>query len=306
VLADTEPERDRNWALPANGVPDWGVIEKGGFRLRIPGVEGVPARAYLGILLLFTVVIGPVNYWLLKRRGRQVLVVLTAPLISAAFIFVLAAYAFAGEGFRVLGRAVTVTMLDQRTAQAATRATVSLYSPGLTPAGGLRFGRDVAVWAVGPEGTGIRDRMELDLTEAQHFSDGVLQARAATNFDQVTFRTARERLTFGPAEGGLAVTNGLDATILALFYRDGDTLYALDGRLASGSRQQLKAGGFDATRALPEGVVIPPKFLALLQHQPAGSYLAILERSPFWEPGVSRVSERGSVHIVVGWPEGQR
>jgi hypothetical protein len=306
LLTATESVRDLNWALPANAAPDWGAVEKGGFRLRIPGVDGVPARAYLGILLLFAVVIGPLNYWLLRRRGRQVLVVLTAPLISAAFIAVLAGYAVAGQGFRVLGRAVTVTMIDQVTRQAVTRATVSLYAPGLTQSGGLRFGRDAAVWAVGPEGNGTRDRMELDLTDAQHFSSGVLQTRSPTNFEQVTFRAARERLTFSAADGGLTVTNGLDATILALFYREGGTMYSLDGPLSPGERQTMRAGAVDARRVLPDGVAVPGRLVNLLQHQPTGSYLAVLEHSPFWEPGVPRVSERGSVHLVLGWPEGQQ
>jgi hypothetical protein len=306
LLTATESDRDLNWALPANAAPDWGAVEKGGFRLRIPGVDGVPARAYLGILLLFAVVIGPLNYWLLRRQGRQVLVVLTAPLISATFIVVLAAYAVAGQGFRVLGRAVTVTMIDQVTKQAVTRATASLYAPGLIQSGGLRFGRDSAVWAVGPEGSGTRDRLELDLTDAQHFSSGVLQTRSPTNFEQVTFRTARERLTFGAADGGLAVTNGLDATILALFYREGGTVHSLDGPLSPGGRQTMRAGAFDSRRVLPDGVAIPGRLVNLLQQQPTGSYLAVLEQSPFWEPGVPRVSERGSVHLVLGWPEGQQ
>jgi hypothetical protein len=56
----------------------------------------------------------------------------------------------------------------------------------------------------------------------------------------------------------------------------------------------------------PSGLPIPAKFLPLIEHQPPGSYLAVLDRSPFWEPGTSGVIERGSVHIVLGWPEGQR
>jgi hypothetical protein len=303
LLNSTDPGRELQWALPANSAPDWGIIEKRGFRLRIPGIEGVPARVYLGILVLFSILIGPVNYWLLRRKRQQVLVVLTAPLISAIFIVLLAGYAIAGEGFRVLGRAVTFTMLDQVTKQAVTRATVSLYAPGLTPANGLRFGREIAVWAIGPDGSGVRDRMTLNLTDAQHFSAGVLQARSPTNFEQIAFRAARERLTFSPAEGGLSVTNGLDATILALSYRDGATMYRLDGRLSSGSRQTIKPAAFDPQSS---PLNVPAKFSDLLLHQPPGSYLAVLEHSPFWEPGVARLSERGSVHVVLGWPEGQR
>ena len=306
LLTATESNRDMYWALPANSTPDWGAIEGRGFRLRIPGIQGVPARVYLGILLLFSVLIGPVNYWLLRRRRQQVLMVLTAPLISAVFIVLLAGYAIAGEGFRVQGRAVTFTVLDELTKQAVTRATVSLYAAGLTPSGGLRFGRDVAVWAIGPEGTGMRDRMDLDLTDTQHFSAGVLQARSPTNYEQVSYRAARERLTFSEAGGGISVTNGLDATILALVYRDGNSTYRLDEQLPAGSKQTLRAGALDLEHGLPGGVVIPVKFLDLFQKQPVGSYVAVLEQSPFWEPGVPRVFERGSVHIVLGWPEGRR
>jgi hypothetical protein len=48
------------------------------------------------------------------------------------------------------------------------------------------------------------------------------------------------------------------------------------------------------------------KFVALVEQQPRGSYLAVLDRSPFWQPGVSDLKERGSFHLVLGWPEGQR
>jgi hypothetical protein len=98
----------------------------------------------------------------------------------------------------------------------------------------------------------------------------------------------------------------VDATILGLIYRDGNTTYRLDGRLSSGGKQTIKASAFDPRRALPDGVSIPVKFAGLFRDQPSGSYLAVLESSPFWEPGVSRLSERGSVHVVLGWPEGQR
>src|SRR4029453_4077263 len=73
ALGATEKARDPNWSLPANRAADWGIIGARGFRLPIPGVAGVPARTYLLILLTFSFVIGPVNYWFLLRRRRQVL-----------------------------------------------------------------------------------------------------------------------------------------------------------------------------------------------------------------------------------------
>ena len=89
VLSAAQKLQDANWALPANGARDWGTIAGRGFRLLIPGVDGVPARAYLSILIVFSLLIGPANYWFLWRKRQQVLLVLTAPLISAMFIVVL-------------------------------------------------------------------------------------------------------------------------------------------------------------------------------------------------------------------------
>ena len=102
---------------------DWPIIGSGD--PQIPGFDGVPARTFLVILFLFSIVIGPVSYWFLRRKGQLVLLVLTAPLISLVSIGLLVGYALADDGFRIQGRAMTVTMLDQASRQAATRATVS-------------------------------------------------------------------------------------------------------------------------------------------------------------------------------------
>jgi hypothetical protein len=306
VLTAVDASRNQTWSLPANGAPDWGAIEARGFRLRIPGIEGVPARVYLSILVLFSVIIGPVSFWFLWRRRQRVLLVLTAPAISILFIVLLAGYALAGEGFGVHGRAVTFTILDEATKHAATRASASMYAAGMTPSGGLRFDRDVAVFPIGPTGTGSRERLDLDLSESQRYSGGVLLARAPTNIEQVSFRPARERLTFTRAADGLTVVNGLDATLTHLVYRDGEALYRLDSPLAPGGKQALAKGAVDSQQIIPAKLPDRGKFVALVEQQPRGSYLAVLDRSPFWQSGVSDLKERGSFHLVLGWPEGQR
>jgi hypothetical protein len=306
VLTAVDASRNQTWSLPANGAPDWGAIEARGFRLRIPGIEGVPARVYLSILVLFSVIIGPVSFWFLWRRRQRVLLVLTAPAISILFIVLLAGYALAGEGFGVHGRAVTFTILDEATKHAATRASASMYAAGMTPSGGLRFDRDVAVFPIGPTGTGSRERLDLDLSDSQRYSGGVLLARAPTNIEQVSFRPARERLTFTRAADGVTVVNGLDATLTHLVYRDGEASYRLDSPLAPGAKQALTKGAVDSQQMVPAKLPDRGKILALVEQQPRGSYLAVLDRSPFWQPGVSDLKERGSFHLVLGWPEGQR
>ena len=297
--------QDANWSLPANRAADWGVIAERGFRLPIPGVAGVPARAYFLILIVFSLLIGPVNYWLLWRARQQVLLVLTAPLISAMFILLLAGYVVAGEGLGVRARAVTFTMLDQARKGAATRSSLSLYAAGMAPSGGLRFARDEAVFTIGPDGTGSRESQMLDLTEAQRFAAGVIQARSPANLETIGFRPARERLGFEREGDAISVVNGLGVTIRALIYRVGETVYRLPDPLLPGHKGILTAGAGRAADIVPTGLPLSSRFEHLFNHPPGGSYLAVLERSPFWNAGVSALDERDSFHVVIGWIEGQ-
>jgi hypothetical protein len=305
VLAAADKVHDPTWALPVNRASDWNLIAARGFRLPVPGVHGVPARAYLIILIAFSLLIGPANYWLLWRKRQQVLFVLTAPLISVLFIVVLAGYVVAGEGLAVSGRAVTFTMLDQAKAQAVTRGSASLYAAGMTPSGGLRFARDVAVVAIGPDGSGNRGQQVIDLTDQQRFASGVIQARAPTNLEVVSFRPARERLAFTSSGDTVHVVNALGATVTHLLYRSGGKVYSLTGPLPEGGRGTLKPGSPAPSAVVPAGLPLTTRFEYLLAHQPDGSYLAVLERSPFWNAGVHDVVERASFHLVIGWPEGQ-
>ena len=168
--------------------------------------------------------IGPVNYWFLWRQRQQVLLVLTAPLISAIFIVLLAGYVLAGEGFGVRGRAATFTLLDQVRKQAV-HARQHLAVRRRHDAGGRL--------ALPSRRGGVPDRprrdrhprpRDLDLTDSQRFSAGVIQARST---DQLRTNRipARARTTeLQPRGDGMTVVNGLGATVARLVYRDGDTV----------------------------------------------------------------------------------
>jgi len=295
VLSATRIPEDSGRSLPANRAPDWLRLGENGFRLPIPGVEGVPARSYMAILVAFSVLIGPVNYALLWRKKRQVLLVLTAPLISVAFLVLLAGYALLGEGIGIKGRAESFTVLDQTTKHAATRATVSLYAAGMAPWNGLRFSRSTAIFPTGMDGTGSREPEAIDLTESQQFSSGIVRARAPSNFEEISYRLARERLSFSRTGGNITVVNALGANVSNLMYRSGGNLYVLSAPLRAGEQATMRAAGKGDSLALP------PKFQSIAAHQQDDTYLAYLDHSPFLETGVPNVEERGSRHIVFGY-----
>ena len=295
--------------LPVNRSPSWGQIGERGFQLPIPGVNGVRAAAYLWILLIFTLLIGPANYIVLWRKRRQPLMVVTVPLISATFVAMLAGYAIAGEGFGVSARAATFTILDQAGNHAATRASISLYAAGMTPSGGLSFPRDTAVFSMGTDGRGIREE-SLDLTTVQRFTSGMLRARLPANFQEISFRPARERLNFSQDSSGIQVFNGLGVAVNQLYYREHGALYALTSALPSGTKARLRPENSNVIPAsfkelLKSAGPSSERFQYAVDRLADNSYAAVLERSPFWDAGVSSFDERGSLHFVIGLLERQ-
>jgi hypothetical protein len=295
--------------LPVDRSPSWGHILEHGFHLPIPGIDGVPATAYLWILLIFSLLIGPANYIVLWRKRRQPLMVITVPLISGAFVAVLAGYAIAGEGFGVRARAATFTILDQAGNHAATRASISLYAAGMTPGGGLNFPRDTAVFSMGTNGRGIREEA-LDLTTAQRFTSGMIRARLPANFQEISFRPARERLTVSRDSNGIEVFNGLGVAVRRLYYRDKGTLYALANPLPEGTKARLRPENSNVIPASFKELLklagpSAERFQYALEHVSDNSYAAVLERSPFWDAGIPDFAERSSFHFLIGILERQ-
>ena len=298
-----------DWGLPAVRARDWGWVNERGFRLPIEGAANVPTRSYLVILALFIAVIGPVNYIYLWRKKLQVLMVLTVPLLSFIFIVLVTGYGLLSEGFDVRSRAVTFTLLDQNSKKAATRSSVSLYPGGITPGAGVRFASDVAVFPLGTDGLGARGQMVLDLTGEQRFQSGLLQARTPGNFEEISFQPARQRLNFEHNGNDLSVVNGLGAAIEHLYYREDGKVYVLKSGLPAGERASLDLGKPAAIALIGETLKTTPlvvaKFQQLLDRQPDGAYVAVLEKSPFWDAGVAETAEAKSFHLVLGFAGGQ-
>jgi len=299
LLIDLPAVRNASWRLPANRTGDWKIAPDQGFRLPMAGVGQVHAQGYLALLLLFAVLIGPVNYVYLQRRGLQPLLVLTAPLIATVFLVLLGSYVIAGEGFSVHARAATLTLLDQEHQEAVTRGAVSMYAAGRTPASGLRFSSETAVF---PFETNDRD-VHIDLADGQRFDAGLVRARTPTNFETIEWRVARERLTFVREGGTLKVTNGLGVTISRLRVRSSDKDYALTTSLPPGAQAALRASALTPVLQVPAYHTLNTRFQELEDGQPVNSYLAVVDRPPSWQPGLVNAVEQDSVHVMLGLTE---
>ncbi|MEZ6054074.1 MAG: hypothetical protein R3C02_22200 [Planctomycetaceae bacterium] len=204
----------------------------------IPSVRGIPVFAFLLLITLFTIVIGPLNYLWLWRKRRLYLLVLTIPAFALATSLALFSYSAFAHGFSTKSRARTMTFIDQKSNTAVSIGRIALFA-GLAPRGGMRFSTETAVYPIWPENTGFESGA-VDWTDQQNLASGWLPSRTRTQFLTVSHRDERGRLTVNDTGGDtLEVTNGLEWGLKALIVADkqGRLFYGED--IPAGASSQL-------------------------------------------------------------------
>lgn len=256
---------DWNWLLESIGRNRWLWTARIGFSSRqpsvefikflIPGVGGVPVYAFLALITLFALVIGPLNYLILWHKRRLYLLVLTIPAIALTTTCSLFGYATVAEGFGVKSRVLSYTLLDQSAKSATSLARVSLYA-GMAPSTGMKFSADTAAFPVWP----AQEHFEsgrLDWSNSfQQLTSGWLRSRTRTQFLTLAHRVERGRLEIQPAATGadtLQIANGFPWKIRAvLLAAPSGELYMGREMVAGGSQELKKTPPREAQRRLSQ------------------------------------------------------
>jgi len=185
----------------------------------IPGVGAIPVIAFIVLITLFAVLIGPVNYFVVWRRRQLYLLVLTIPAIAFLTSSALFGYAMIADGFGVQSRLRSFTVLDQHSKTAISFNRISLYA-GIVPSAGLSFSPETAVFPIWPD-PGCFDSGNVDWTNTQHLARGWLRSRTPAQFQTISVRAERARIDVKPAgEGAVEVANGLEWDVALLVVKD--------------------------------------------------------------------------------------
>src|SRR5262245_46092851 len=287
---------------------------------RFPVVEdlGTPVRGLFLLMLLFAVMIGPINYMLLARRRKRIWLWWTAPAIGVVASLAVFGYAMFAEGWQASARAEVMTILDENARRATTIGLTAFYAP-LTPGDGLRFSYDTEITPqllgrygyrafARSGGIGGASRT-IDWTDGQRLASGWVTARVPTHFIARKSEPRRERLNVRREGNRITVVNGLGADIKQLWWAE------RDGRVYSAENLQAGAGAsLKPTDLRTRGEVAglreafrsewwerikqyKEKPLDALE---AGCYLATLDSSPFLEEGLRGNVSRKALTIVYG------
>jgi hypothetical protein len=232
----------RSWKSRHGIAPDQANVEFA--NLLVPGVGLAPVTEFRVLITVFVLVIGPLNYWLLKRFRRLHLLVLTVPLAAAVTSAALFGYAITSDGFRTTVRAHSLTRLDQTTGEAACWSRLSYYS-GMAPGGGLTMPADLVVYPIIPGWVGdwhVAPNRDIKWNDDQYkLTRGWLSSRTPTQMLTVRSRKTPHRIELlSSGKDKLRATNQLGTPInFLLAIGDGGNCF-LGEQLGTDARVQLQ------------------------------------------------------------------
>ena len=212
----------------------------------VPGIGRAPVGSFLILITAFVIVIGPVNYFLLRRKRRLYLLLVTVPLGAALVTLALFAYALISDGLGVRVRMRSFTEIDQRAGRSVSWSRQSYYA-GLAPSGGLTFPETVAVFPIeqypAERQQGASGMQWLVWGEQQNLASGYISSRSAAQFLVVESGPSSRGLLVesGPGDAAVWVTNRLDATVDRLVVKDERGRILGTTQLDPGQRRRLDA-----------------------------------------------------------------
>ena len=264
---------DWAWLLRTIGPDRWEWGKRQGFDARaastgfleflIPDVRSVPIYAFMLLMTMFAIVIGPVNYLILWKKKQLHLLIGTIPVFAFVTSLALFGWSTVSHGFGVKARSRSLTILDQATRTQVTTSRLALFA-GVSPSDGLRFSPETAVYPIWPT-IGAFQQGSVDWTSTQHLPNGWLKSRTRTQLLTVRHREQRGRLNIGSATGdSLTVANGLEWPLRKLIVRLHDGRLFQGGSLAAGDSLALTATDEAAFRDLRDELMEYP--LAVPEH----------------------------------------
>lgn len=259
-------------------------------------VKQLPLRPVVAFLFLFSILVGPVNVVIARKKKRPGLLFVTVPVLSLAATILILVFGVLRQGFGIKGFAHSVAIVDQVGARATTFERRELFvgrgGESLRPAPGTTA-------LVPDRGEESRDRTISDDGNQLRLGGDFLPVRARTSHLSMRDAPTRVRLDIERgSDGSVTVANGLGVDLRELAVRGPrNELFVLEGRLDAGSSATLKA-----TTSMPSWdgwtTLMEPMFdFAELSDT---TYVAIADESPTADDLSLDVRELYGVHVVVG------
>ncbi len=271
-------------------------------------------KAFLWFMLIFVVLAGPLNLFILHRHNKKIWLVWTFPLIAlltAASVF---GFALLSEGLDADVKISGVTLLNQTEHEAVTLGMAAFYCR-MTPSDGLRFSYQTELTPLVSRGYSRSGAARtIDLTGEQHFTSGWITARVPAHFMVRKIEKRRERLqVIWQSDGRPIVVNGLGAPIDRLFLADTQGKVYSGHQIPVGASVILDDAFAHVNPSIPLEKFLRPTYIAFAKNRQLewllnkeqtyvtpNTYIAQIDGCPFIEKGLTDPDNLELSAIVFG------
>lgn len=160
-------------------------------RWMIPGIAQPPVYAFIGLLAVFVVLVGPAAYWWTGKTGRLYLMFVIAPILAFFTTGAMLLYSVFADGFGTVARIRQITFVDGSSGDAGQRIRAT-YFAGIRPTNGLPF-------PVGAEVMPYRDSLdntwESRMSEPSGNRPAITMSAQSQRFD-ASFLPSRDQRQF--------------------------------------------------------------------------------------------------------------
>ncbi|MFC1759668.1 hypothetical protein ACFL2H_13020, partial [Planctomycetota bacterium] len=239
----------------------------------LEGVGAAPVLPFLFLITGFVFVIGPVNYFTLRKWNRLYLILFTVPVCATIVTVGLLAYAFLADGISTRMRLRSFTLVDAKAGDAITWSRQSYYA-GLPPSDGISFPDSAAVFPViyAPEEESNEEQVLRWQDGQQVLARGYLRTRTLAQLMVYDSKPVSQQIEIQRLAGNAAVTNS-DTNVTNRFGFDVDLVIAVDpvrgvaytaGKLTAGDTMAMKEVPIATAKEITEKLiadnrlVIPP------------------------------------------------
>lgn len=268
----------------------------------IRGAEQVPSGVFLAIVLCFALLIGPVNFLVVRAWGRRMLFLATTPALAIVASLSLFGYSALRDGFGIRASVRSITYLPPDGNEAVVFSVSALYS-----------GLGTGTWTYAPDtivfrryeshedydyrryrgrGSPSSERLEIDWSQGQRISGGWVPARTLTKIGMVQVVPHRARLAVEESGEGLRVHNGLGCRIEEGVLRRGESWYRIP---------RVEEGQSVVAVSIPAEQAHDLASEARMPSIPDGGFVVKCDSNPLLDRGGKRYAETDeSAHLIVG------
>ncbi|MEW4455823.1 hypothetical protein AB1L30_24355 [Bremerella sp. JC817] len=206
----------------------------------IPGVGKAPALTFALLITMFVILIGPVNYFMLRMSGRLNLLLFTIPAGALFVTLSLMAYAVVMDGFGTTARVRTVSHLNQRDGTGVSWSRQAYYA-SLALNSGLKFPKDAKVTELeySPFGDG-RSNRQIQWNDDQTFRGAYFPTRVTAQYVVIHPFQTEQKLDVRTTGEGTTVTNHLGTKIRYLLLVDENGEFLYGNNIADGGEKPLE------------------------------------------------------------------